>query len=80
MTKPKSKVITVRVTGRLALYAQKFRLLLTERGYPPLTRVKQLQVMGHLSKWLRAGELDVGDLTSARVDEHVSRRRTEGYS
>jgi len=54
MTKPKSKVITVRVRGPLAPYAQEFRLVLTERGYTPLTRVKQLQVMVHLSKWLRA--------------------------
>lgn len=80
MTKPKSKVAAVRVRGPLAPYAREFRVLLTERGYTPLTQVRQLQVMVHLSKWLRAGELDVGDLTSARVDEYLARRRTEGYS
>jgi len=79
MTKPKSKVVTVRVRGPLAQCAQEFRVLLTERGYTPLTRVRQLQVMVHLSKWLRAGGLGVGDLTSARVDEYLARRRTEGY-
>lgn len=72
MTKPKSKVITVHVTGPLAPYAQQFRSLLTQRGYTPLTRVSQLQVMVHLSKWLRAGELDAGDLTPARVDKYGS--------
>lgn len=80
MTKPKSKVVTVHVVGPLAPYAQQFRLLLVERGYTPLTRVRQLQVMVHLSKWLRAGELDVGDLTSARIDEYVAQRRSDGYS
>lgn len=80
MTKPKSKVITVHVTGPLAPYAQQFRSLLTQRGYTPLTRVSQLQVMVHLSKWLRAGELDAGDLTPARVDQYLAQRRTDGYS
>jgi integrase/recombinase XerD len=80
MARPKSKVITVRVTGPLAAYVQQFRSLLAERGFTPLTRVSQLQVMVHLSKWLRAGELDVGDLTSARVDEYLAQRRRDGYS
>lgn len=80
MAKPKSKVITVRVTGLLAPYAQQFESLLTERGYTPLSRVSQLQVMVHLSKWMRAGELDVGDLTLARVDEYLAQRLANGYS
>lgn len=80
MSKPKSKVITVRVVGPLAPFAQEFRSLLAERGYTPLTRVSQMQVMVHLSKWLRAGELGVGDLTLARVDEYLARRRADGYA
>lgn len=80
MAKPKSKVITVRVTGLLAPCAQQFESLLTERGYTPLSRVSQLQVMVHLSKWMRAGELDVGDLTLARVDEYLAQRLANGYS
>lgn len=60
MTKPKSKVITVHVTGPLAPYAQQFRSLLTQRGYTPLTRVSQLQVVVHLSKWLRRVSLTPG--------------------
>jgi hypothetical protein len=62
MSSPKSKVITVQVVGPLAPYAQHATALLTERGYSPLSRVRQLQVMVHLSKWLRSGGLDVGDL------------------
>ena len=80
MSRPKSKVITVHVVGPLAPYASQFASLLAERGYAPLSRVNQLQVMVHLSKWLRSGGLDLGDLTSARVDEYLARRRADGYS
>jgi len=80
MVKPKSKVITVRVRGPLAPYVPQFRSLLAERGYAPLTRVRQLQVMAHLSKWLQAGELYVGDLTLARIDEYLAQRDTDGYA
>ena len=38
MGKTKSKVITVRVRGPLAPYAQQFRSLLAARGYTPLSR------------------------------------------
>lgn len=79
MSKPMSKVITVRVRGPLAPYAGRFRSLLAERGYAPLSRVSQLQVMVHLSKWMRAGGLDVGDLTVERVDEYLAQRRADGY-
>lgn len=80
MSKPKSRVITVRVVGPLAPYAPQFTSLLAERGYTPLSRVNQLQVMAHLSKWLAARGLDVGDLTFERVDEYLAQRRADGYS
>ena len=80
MSRPKSKVVTVHVVGPLAPYAPQFASLLAERGYTPLSRVGQLQVMVHLSKWLRSGGLDVGDVTSARVDEYLAQRRADGYS
>jgi site-specific recombinase XerD len=80
MSKPKSKVITVRVTGPLAPYARQFKSALAERGYTPLSRVSQLQVMVHLSKWMRASGLGIGDLTPARVDEYLARRQADGYS
>ena len=80
MSRPKSRVIAVRVVGPLAPYARQFTSLLAERGYTPLSRVSQQQVMVHLSKWLRGRGLDVVDLTLARVDEYLTRRRAEGYS
>lgn len=79
MSRPRSKVVAVRVTGPLAPYAQQFRSLLAERGFTPLSRVSQLQVMQHLSKWMREVGLDVADLTSERVDEYVAHRRDGGY-
>ena len=80
MTKTKSKVVAVREVGPLEPYAQQFRSLLAERGYTPLTRVSQLQVMVHLSMWLQARQLGVDDLSVARVDEYLAQRRAEGYS
>lgn len=79
MSSPKSKVITVRVVGPLAPYARQFASLLAERGYTPLSRVNQLQVMVHLSKWLLTRGLDLVDLTFERVDEYLAQRRAEGY-
>ena len=80
MSKPKSKVITVRVVGPLSPYAPQFASLLAERGYTPLSRVRHLQVMVHLSKWLRDRGLDVVDVTFERVDEYLAQRRAEGYT
>ena len=79
MSKPKSKVVIVQVVGPLAPYAPQFASLLAERGYTPLSRVSQLQVMVHLSKWLGPRGLDVGGLTFERVDEYLAQRRAEGY-
>ena len=80
MSKPKSSVIAIRVVGPLAPYSWQFASLLAERGYTPLSRDNQLRVMGHLSKWLCAGGLDVGGLTFARVAGYLAPRRAEGYS
>lgn len=80
MARSKSKVITVRVLGPLSPDAEQFRLLLAERGYTPLTRVTQLQVMAHLSKWLQARGLGVADLNTARFEEYLAARRAGGYA
>lgn len=80
MSSPKSKVITVQVVGPLAPCAQHATALLTERGYSPLSRVNQLKVLVHMSKWMRSGGLDIGDLTFALVDEYLAQRRSDGYT
>lgn len=80
MSKPKSKVITVRVVGPLEPYAEQFAGRLADRGYTPLTRVPHLQVMTHLSKWMAARQLGVAELSAALVDEYLGQRRGDGYA
>lgn len=80
MAKPKSRVVTVRVVGPLEPYASQLESLLAERGYTALTRVRHLQVMTHLSKWLRARGLGVRDLSATRVEEYLGQRRADGYT
>jgi integrase/recombinase XerD len=80
MSKPRSKVITVRVVGPLEPYAGQFMRLLAVRGYAPLTRVPHLQVMSHLSKWMAARQVAVAELTAARVEEYLEQRRGDGYA
>lgn len=80
MSRPKSKVITVRVVGPLEPYAGQFAGQLADRGYTPLTRVPRLQVMTHLSKWMAAHQLGVAELSAARVEEYLGQRRSDGYA
>ena len=79
MSRPRSRVAAVHVVGPLAPLAPQFTQLLAERGYTPLSRVNQLRVMVHLSRWMQAGALDVADLTFERVDEYLTQRRIAGY-
>jgi integrase/recombinase XerD len=65
----------VRVTGPLALYASGFRDELAARGYAPGSAAMQLQLAAELSRWLEGHGLDVGDLTSARVEAFFGFRR-----
>jgi site-specific recombinase XerD len=65
----------VRVTGPLAVYAAGFRDELRARGYAPGSAAMQLQLAGELSRWLEGQGLDVGDLTSARVEAFFAFRR-----
>ena len=80
MVKPKSRVIVVRVAGPLAPYQQLLAAVLTERGYTPLTRVNHFHVMAHLSLWAGGRGLGVADITSARLEEYLAQRRTDGYT
>ncbi len=77
MSRSKRKV---RVAGPLVRYAVELTDELTARGYAPATRIGHLQVMAHLSKWLRARQLGVADLTAERVVEYLAGRRSRGYS
>jgi hypothetical protein len=80
MGAPRSKVVTVHVTGPLAPLAAAFESMLSERGYTPLTRVRHLQVMVHLSRWLQTRQLDAAGLTGQRVEQYLDERRAAGYT
>jgi len=80
MAMPRSKVVIVHVTGPLAPYATEFESNLEDCGFTPLTRVRHLQVMVHLSRWLQARQLGVGELTCRRVEQYLAERRSAGYT
>ena len=80
MAMPRSKVVIVHVTGPLAPYVTEVESSLEDCGYTPLTRVRHLQVMVHLSRWLQARQLGVGELTGRRVEQYLAERRAAGYT
>lgn len=49
-------------------------------GYRPNPVSDQLRLMAHLSRWLDAQGLRVGDLAPTRVEEFLAHRRSEGYT
>jgi hypothetical protein len=75
MAMPRSKVVIVHVTGPLAPYVTEVESSLEDCGYTPLTRIRHLQVMVHLSRWLQARQLGVGELTGRRVEQYLAERR-----
>lgn len=80
MSAPFSKVDYVPVSGALASYAAGFIQSLTDSGYTALSSVVQLRLMAHVSRWLEAERLTVGDFNAERVDEFLLVRREAGYS
>jgi hypothetical protein len=77
MGKPKSKVVNAIVPGPLEQYAPWFQQWLLGPGYGPLTTVTQLQLIAHVSRWLKSAQsLAVQDIAAlARVTAPASRRR-----
>ena len=75
-----SRPSRVRVTGPLAPHAAGFRQELSQQGYTPHSASNQLQLMGHVSRWLAGCGLGVAELNPARVEEFLAHRRAEGYA
>jgi integrase/recombinase XerD len=69
----------VRFTGPLVGHAAGFRAMLEAAGYRH-GGVDQLRVMAHVSRWLTAEGLAVGDLTPDRVEQFLVARREAGYT
>lgn len=80
MSTPTSRVAPVWVYGPLASYADGFKESLAGKGYTALSTVNQLRLIGHLSTWLEAEQLAVGDLNTTRVEEFLLARRAAGFT
>lgn len=74
------KASAVRVSGPLASHVAGFRRELERLGYKPNALCDQLRLMAHVSRWLEERSVGAGELTPARVDEFLARRRAEGYT
>ena len=68
----------VRINGPLTMYVDSFCDDLAEQGYALEPACVQLRLMAHLSRWLDAEGLDVGDLTPARAEDFLRARRAAG--
>jgi site-specific recombinase XerD len=69
----------VKVTGALVPYVTGFRADIKAQGYRPNALSDQLRLMAHVSRWLAAKGLEVGDLTAERVEAFLVARRKAGY-
>jgi integrase len=69
----------VRFTGPLVGHVAGFGAMLEAAGYRH-GGVDQLRVMAHVSRWLAAEGLAVGDLTPDRVEQFLVARREAGYT
>lgn len=71
MTGPMSMPKRVVVSGPLAQYRLGFTAELQRLGYTPLTVEHQLRLLAHLSRWMQARGLQVGQLSAAQLEEFV---------
>lgn len=75
-----SKPFGIHVSGPLEPHVPGFLDELARRGYAPWSATSYLGLMGHLSRWLSANELAVGELTQQLVQDFVDERRAHGYA
>lgn len=69
----------VRVSGPLERYAPGFLAELVGVGYKRQSAAFQLQLMGHLSRWLEEAGLLLEGLSSAEAERFLAARRAAGY-
>lgn len=70
----------VRISGPLVNYAVGFQRVLFERGYPPGTVARHLQLLARLSQWVQSEGLGEDELDDERVAAFLEARRVAGYS
>lgn len=73
-----SRVSVVVVTGPLAGVVERFRVVLEEQGYTPLSAAKQLRLLAHLSRWMMAERLEPAELCDAELARFLAARRVAG--
>ena len=78
MNKPRTRVSRVVVSGPLAPFVGAVESKLEAAGYTPLSAVNQTRLVAHLSRWLEANKLQVGNLTEERIVEFFESRRAAG--
>ena len=66
------------MVGPLAAFAPGFSAELVARGYRPRSAAAQVALMADVSSWLADHGLDERDLSEARVEELMARRRVSG--
>jgi integrase/recombinase XerD len=75
MVGPASVPKNVLLSGPVAEYGPGFAAEVQRLGFTPFSAEHQLRLLAHLSRWMQAGSLEVGQLTPARVDEFLAERR-----
>ena len=66
----------VRMSGPLAVHVEGFEAELARLRFTPTSRVKQLRLMAHLSRWLDGQGLGIGALSPELVEAFRRERRT----
>lgn len=65
----------VRVRGPLEGLADRFDAALTSQGFTAKSRVNQVRLLAHLSRWLDTHAVAPGRLTARQVEEFLAERR-----
>lgn len=69
----------VLIAGPLEDIARRFEDELVRRGFTRKSLMNQLRLLAHLSRWLQAQGIAVGELTAGQVEVFLAeRRRTHG--
>lgn len=67
------------VNALLAPFVPRFAAELGRQGYACVSVVHQVQLVAHLSRWMAAEDVRVGELAAERVEQFVVSRRAAGY-
>lgn len=69
----------VKIHGPLQKHAEGFEAELLRLGFTPASSVNQFHLLAHLSRWLEAESMRLGDLTVVQVDAFLAERKSDTY-